>query len=76
MERGGIRDMLVGEIIDRWPDTARDFHRRRMSCPGCVMAPFMTVNDVCSAYKIDEEALLNDLLQSIERMERRNRDRS
>lgn len=65
MERDAIRTMLVGDILDRWPETARDFHRRRMTCPGCVMSPFMTVTEVCRTYDIDQDGMIDDLYRTI-----------
>lgn len=52
---------LVGVVMDSYPGTLAVFVRRRMLCPGCVMAPFMTLADVAGSYSVDCEALLCEL---------------
>lgn len=54
-------DDIVAEIMNRWPQTAAVFIARRMACPGCAMAPFMSVRDAARSYETDVEALLRDL---------------
>ena len=35
------------------PKTVTVFLRRRMHCPGCVMAPFITLEEVAPSYGVD-----------------------
>ena len=40
-------DMTVDEVMRRWPATIRIFLDFRMSCVGCPIAEFHTVEDAC-----------------------------
>lgn len=51
----------VHEVLRRTPRAAEVFHRRRMACVGCTMAPFDTVADAARAYGIDPVELGADL---------------
>ncbi|ANK79825.1 MAG: hypothetical protein TEF_12150 [Rhizobiales bacterium NRL2] len=66
MTPGEIETLPIAELIRRAPGTARVFLLHRMSCPGCLMAPFMTVDDAAGEYQIDAEALKRDLIRAIE----------
>ena len=61
-----LQDMIVGELMDRWPHTISVFMRRRMACPGCLMAPFMTVAEAAAEHGIDLNDLSNELQSAIE----------
>lgn len=54
-------DMPVAEVMQRWPETVAVFVGRRMACPGCPMAPFMTVAEAARSYTIDVRHLMDDL---------------
>lgn len=58
-------DMLVANVMRRWPPTAAVFLRRRMACPGCPMAPFMTVVEAAKSYGIDADDLVADLSAAV-----------
>jgi hybrid cluster-associated redox disulfide protein len=60
-----IETMVVGELMTQWPDTVPVFIRHRMACPGCVMAPFMTVREAAHEYGLDPAALAGELAQAI-----------
>jgi hybrid cluster-associated redox disulfide protein len=54
-------DSTVGETMRAFPATTAVFLRRRMHCPGCHMAAFMTVREAAGTYDIVAEDLLADL---------------
>jgi hybrid cluster-associated redox disulfide protein len=37
------------------------FVRRRMACPGCAMAPFMTLAEAAASYGLDPHQLVREL---------------
>jgi hybrid cluster-associated redox disulfide protein len=37
------------------------FVRRRMACPGCAMAPFMTLAEAAASYGLDPQQLVSEL---------------
>lgn len=60
-----IESMVVGELMTQWPGAVPVFIRHRMACPGCVMAPFMTVREAAHEYGLDPKALANELATAI-----------
>jgi hybrid cluster-associated redox disulfide protein len=54
-------DSTVGETLRAFPATTAVFLRRRMHCPGCHMAAFMTLREAAATYDIAAEDLLADL---------------
>ena len=65
MTQSEILSMIVGDVMDRWPETVEIFHRRRMACPGCAMAPFMTVAEAARSYDLSERQFAEDLAATI-----------
>ena len=53
--------MTISEVLDTWPQVVSLFTRRRMACPGCAMAPFMTLSESAAEYGIP----LHELLESV-----------
>jgi hybrid cluster-associated redox disulfide protein len=45
------------------------FVRRRMACPGCAMAPFMTLAEAAASYGIDPQQLVSELETAVEEPE-------
>ena len=66
MRTSDLDDMIVGDVIAHWPATVEVFNARRMACPGCVMAPFMTVAESADAYDLDIGELARDLAERID----------
>ena len=54
-------DMPLRLLFDLWPDTAAVFLSHRMFCFGCPIAPFHTVSDACTEYRLDEAAFRTEL---------------
>ncbi|MDQ2078671.1 DUF1858 domain-containing protein [Xanthobacteraceae bacterium Astr-EGSB] len=54
-------DMLVDDVMQRWPATIRVFLDLRMRCVGCPVACFHTVDDAAREHGVDREALLRAL---------------
>lgn len=53
--------MMVADVMRRWPETIGVFVARQMACPGCPMAPFMTVAAAAQEYGLDVDALVAEL---------------
>jgi hybrid cluster-associated redox disulfide protein len=51
----------VSDVMRRWPATVAVFVRRRMACPGCAMAGFMTVAAAAREYRLPPAELLAEL---------------
>lgn len=50
--------MLVADIMQRWPATVDVFIAQQMACPGCPMAPFMSLEEAARSYGMDPRALI------------------
>jgi hybrid cluster-associated redox disulfide protein len=48
-------------VMDRFPETVCVFLRRRMHCPGCAMAPFMSLAEAAASYGLDPRELVAEL---------------
>ena len=55
------RESIVRTVMDTHPETVAVFLSRRMHCPGCVMAPFMTLEEAAASYGVDASELVADL---------------
>ena len=62
-------DLIVANVLARWPQTISVFVSRRMACVGCAMAPFETLAEVAAIYDLDLDCFLDELEQSIEQTE-------
>ena len=54
-------DAILRAVMERHPETIAVFVRRRMHCPGCPMAPFMTLAEAAANYSLDVEELVGEL---------------
>jgi hybrid cluster-associated redox disulfide protein len=55
------RDMLVDDVMRRWPATVRCFLSVRMKCIGCPFAVFHTVADACIEHNVIEKEFMRSL---------------
>ena len=51
-------DLLVDEVMRRWPETIRVFLDFRMSCVGCPIAGFHDIDDACREHGTDRQSFL------------------
>lgn len=65
LEKRITEDMTVAELLDRFPETAGVFIRRRMACLGCPMEKFDYLRDVASVYHIQLVDLLQEFNQVV-----------
>ncbi|MCZ2113336.1 MAG: DUF1858 domain-containing protein [Anaerolineae bacterium] len=61
-----LRDMLISDVLERWPAAAAVFHDHGMACVGCAVAPFYTINDAALVYGLDPEALAEQFMRMIQ----------
>ncbi|WP_420560341.1 DUF1858 domain-containing protein [Tepidicaulis sp.] len=60
-DAGLTAQSIVGEVMRLHPATLPVFLHRHMHCPGCPMAPFMTLAEAAENYRTDLNALLAEL---------------
>lgn len=54
-------DLMLNELMERWPETIAVFVSHRMLCVGCMIGPFHTISDACREYDLDEEGFVDEL---------------
>jgi hybrid cluster-associated redox disulfide protein len=64
-------NLTVDEVLACWPQTIPVFLYHRMACVGCAMAPFETLAEVATIYKLDLDSFLRELGQSLRQTEER-----
>jgi hybrid cluster-associated redox disulfide protein len=52
---------IVSAVLARRPKTIRVFVRLKMACPGCALAPLMTLGEAAEAYGLDPQMLIAEL---------------
>ena len=57
-----LSNMMITEVLDRWPRTVDVFHNHAMACVGCAVAPFFTINDAAVVYQLEPQLFLEELL--------------
>ena len=62
-------DMLISEVLARYPDAAQVFEDHGLACPGCMAAGMESVAAVASVHDVSVEKLVSALneLRSVER---------
>ena len=65
MQSAELGKMIVNDLLTRWPRAMRAFNRLKMACPGCVMAPFETVNEACAAHGVKVSGLTAAIREEI-----------
>ena len=55
------KDMIVGEVLDKYPQLAEAFLAIGMHCLGCPVSRGETVEQACAAHGVNCEELLKKL---------------
>jgi hybrid cluster-associated redox disulfide protein len=58
--------LTISAILARWPEVIPVFLNHKMSCVGCTLADFMTLEDALEIYKLEKESFIEQLTQAIE----------
>ena len=59
------KEMTIGEVVARWPETAGTFMEWGMHCYGCAVARFENIEQGAVAHGIDADGLVKALNESI-----------
>lgn len=54
-------ESLVAETLRAYPGATTVFLQRRMHCPGCPMAAFMTIAEAAASYGLAADDLVEEL---------------
>jgi hybrid cluster-associated redox disulfide protein len=59
-------DLIIEEVLARWPETVPVFVRYRLACVGCAMAPFDCLADAAAIYDVPLDRFMHDLQQAVD----------
>ena len=59
-------DLLVAEVLARWPQTIPVFFRHHLICVGCAMSRFESLGEIAAIYGLDLSSFLGELQLFIE----------
>jgi hybrid cluster-associated redox disulfide protein len=55
------KDMPIGEVVQKYPQTIEVFLKHGLMCFGCAIARFENVEQGAAAHGINVDTLMNDL---------------
>jgi hybrid cluster-associated redox disulfide protein len=55
----------VSAVLTRSPAVVAIFMRHRMACPGCAMAPYMTIAEAAQTYGLDPTTFVRELAAGV-----------
>lgn len=58
-------DLTLAKIMERWPETTPVFMAYHMTCVGCYLSPFDTLEDAAAVFNLPLQPLLDNLNASI-----------
>lgn len=61
-----LGDMIITDVLERWPKTADVFHNHAMACVGCAVAPFYSITDAALVYGLSPQHFVAELLSAIQ----------
>ena len=60
------KDMLIGEVVEKYPKTAEVFFKNGLQCLGCAMAGMETIEQGAKGHGMDIEKLMKELNEKLE----------
>ena len=61
------KDMSIGEVVEKYPETTEVFMKHGMHCLGCAIAHFENIEQGCQAHGIDAKKLVDDLNRAVKK---------
>jgi len=61
------KDMKLGDVIGKHPETIEIFMKHGLHCVGCHVASYESIEEGASSHGIDVEKLLEELNKAIKR---------
>ncbi|MFH1638345.1 MAG: DUF1858 domain-containing protein [Candidatus Woesearchaeota archaeon] len=61
------KEMAIGEVVAKHPDTVEVFMKHGMHCVGCAIASMETVEQGAKAHGMDIKKLMGDLNKAVEK---------
>lgn len=61
-----IADMIVEDVIARWPQTAVVFTRRNMACVGCPVSHLYSIAEAAAVYGLEVDDFVTELKRVVD----------
>ena len=61
------KDMPIGEVVQKHPETIEVFQKHGLHCMGCAIAHFENIEQGCIAHGIDADKLVEDLNKALKK---------
>ncbi len=61
------KNMPIGEVVEKYPQTIEVFMKHGMHCIGCAAAHFENIDQGAKAHSIDVKKLVEDLNKAAEK---------
>jgi len=61
-----LEDLVIAEVLQRWPKTAEIFNQYNTACVGCPISEYCTMATAVEAYGLDGPSFLADMKKTIE----------
>ena len=59
------KNSIIGDVLDKYPETAEIFFSIGMHCLGCPASRGETIEEACSVHGADVDALIESLNEAI-----------
>jgi len=59
------KDMPIGEVVEKYPETIPVFLQHGLACLGCALARFENIEQGAMAHGINVDALMKDLNDAV-----------
>ena len=63
------KDMTIGEVVVKWPETAGTFMEWGLHCYGCAVAKFENIEQGAQAHGVDPDKLVEALNDTVSKKE-------
>lgn len=59
-------DLIVADVLNKWPQTIPVFLEYHLGCVGCAMARYDTLQDIARIYQLRADHFLEELEKAIQ----------
>lgn len=59
------KDSIIGDVLDKYPETAELFFSIGMHCLGCPASRGETIEEACEVHGADADSLISELNEKI-----------
>lgn len=59
------KDLVIGDVLDKYPETAEFFFAMGMHCLGCPAARGETIEEACQVHNADVDELIRKINEKI-----------